>query len=85
MTEPTEPSSSVNEDDSIKYYVRNEINRIFNCYQRLRCGLTRAQAEEECKWLENSSLYHQLMKILGIKNYPKKTATVTSQAQGPSS
>ena len=75
--EPTEPglTSTMTEDDLIRQYVRNEITRIFSCYQRLRCGYTRAQAEEECQWLEQSSLYHQLMKMLGIKNYPKKGLT----------
>lgn len=72
--EPTEPglTMDVSEDDLIKQYVQNEINRIFSCYQRLRCGYTRGQAEQDCKWLESSSLYHQIMKVLGIKNYPKK-------------
>jgi len=80
--EPTEPGLTVDVSDDdlmIKHYVQNEINRIFSCYQRLRCGYTRGQAEQECKWLEQSSLYHQIMKVLGIKNYPKKFPTSAPQ------
>jgi hypothetical protein len=49
----------------------NELNKIFSCYIRLACPRTRSpQVIMECQEIKDWPLYHQVMRMSGIKRYP---------------
>ncbi|OXA53160.1 hypothetical protein Fcan01_11989 [Folsomia candida] len=52
-------------------FFEEELNKIFSCYIRLSCPRTRnRQVMAECQEIRDWPLYHQVMKMAGIKQYP---------------
>ncbi|CAL8129561.1 unnamed protein product [Orchesella dallaii] len=58
-------------DLKILSYLETELNQIFSCYIRLSCPRTRsAKVLAECDEIKDWPLYHQVMKMAGIRRYP---------------